>query len=78
LPNSKYSERPKRLSDEGAIETAKANLAAQADDTYFDGIIDLNINGQLFAGGELGTSSLIMTWEDFICFKERISLNNIQ
>lgn len=73
--NGIYFERPQSLSDEGVIETALANLAAQADDTYFDGLIDLNINGELFAGG---TSSLLLTWEDFIRFKERISEGKAQ
>ncbi|MDQ8738022.1 hypothetical protein [Paenibacillus sp. LHD-38] len=76
--NGIYYERPKNLSDEGIIETAQANLAAQADDTYFDGVIDLNINGQLFVGGRLGTSSLLLTWEDFTCFKERLSEGKAQ
>ncbi|MGM0880693.1 MAG: hypothetical protein ACQEXQ_06570 [Bacillota bacterium] len=69
-------EHPQSLNDEGVIETALANLAAQADDTYFVGIIDLNINGELFAGGRLDTSSLLLTWEHFIRFKELISEGN--
>lgn len=58
------------ISDEEAVEVAFSNLAAQADDTYFDGTITYEINGKSFYDDSFSTSALLMTWEGLIRFKE--------
>lgn len=58
------------IHDPYAADAYIANLAAQADDTYFDGVIRFSINEETFYGGVFGTSALIMTWEHLVRFKE--------
>ncbi|MCP3763373.1 hypothetical protein NLX67_13375 [Domibacillus sp. A3M-37] len=58
------------INDEEAVEVTLSNLAAQADDTYFDGTITFEIKGKPFYDNSFSTSALLMTWETLIRFKD--------
>ncbi|MFS0881086.1 hypothetical protein [Metabacillus niabensis] len=63
------------LNDDTVVDSAMQNIASQADNTYFDGLVSFYINGELFFAEE--TTSLSDLWLDLISFKKIMNSKGI-
>lgn len=63
------------MNDDTVVDSAKQNIASQADNTYFDELVSFYINGELFFEEE--TTSLSDLWIDVISFRKVMNSKGI-
>lgn len=64
------------LDAKNVVNSAKQNIANQADNDYFDGLVSFFIDGELFFDGD--TTELSGLWLDLVCFRKLMNNGTVK